>query len=152
MNTPTLTLNGIEYSVSKMNALDSLMLSRLVAPVLPAIFHDVIGGLVKAIRSKPGTDADKMNEVSLLLSTCEPVLQAIADMPDERWTKIITLCLGTVQRNTGKTWASIMPQGKLLFDDIDAADVLRLVVLVIQVNLKSFMKLLGDLSVEAPEQ
>lgn len=151
MEQPTITLSGIEYSVSKMNALDSLMLSRLVAPVLPAIFHDVVGGLVKVIQQS-GSQIDKMNEVSILLSTCEPVLQAIADMPDERWSKIISLCLGTVQRNTGKTWASIMRSGQLLFDDIDAADVMRLIIMVITVNLKSFTKLLGDLSVEPSQQ
>lgn len=114
---------GKEYDFGKLNARQQLHLVRKLAPIFATIPPPADGKL------EPGR-------------ALVEIAQKLCDMKQDDVDYIITLCMSTVKRQEGTTWALVQAPGtnRLMFEDIDSdLDLLmQLTMKVVEENLGSF--------------
>lgn len=82
-------------------------------------------------------------EVSLddWVAVAGPVMDVVSKMQDDDVEKVITTCLRAVEREQGSAWAPVMSSaGQIMFEDIDQAEMVRLVLHVLRHNLSNFAR------------
>lgn len=115
------TINGKQYRIGKLNAMQQFHVARRVAPALT--------GLVSVFG---GASADRADFAKAL----GPLADAVARMPDADAEYVLGTCLAVVSRQTDPTtWAPVWREGLLVFDDIDLKAMMQLAAKVIQGNL-----------------
>lgn len=135
-----LVLGENEYIIGRLDMFQSLNLTRLAAPFLPVLFNDVFKNVIKSLfESKKLKEAkidDVLNEISVAITVCEPVLIRFAQLPQDDFNTIIKTCLSCVERKQDKHWFKVMESGVLRFTDIDQYEVLNLCFRVIVRELR----------------
>lgn len=152
-------INGIEYTIGRLNAVDQFHVSRKIAPIVPKlmpIIAEVAKGDLsktiaaieaqKALKSTENADdqeSTEQSDVNADLSDLEPLAEAfsplmdvIAQMPEEDANYIIFKCLGVVKRGG----AAVCRNNTIMFDDIDMTQLLPLVIATIRINLGNFIQ------------
>lgn len=141
------TLDGSEYLVNRLDLFEAMNLSRVCAPILPVLFHEVLSRVALAVlKSKPegeATPEDRIAEIGALIQLSTPILKAIAAMPREDFDGVIKTALGCVERQVGKKWQKVMKDGVLVFDDIDQQMAFTLVIHVLARELRPTIAALG---------
>ena len=136
-----------EYMIGRLDLFEASNLSRLCAPILPVLFHEVLSRValevLKSKDSETATPEERITEIGQLISICEPVLKAIADMKRADFETVLRTALSCVERKQGKTWAKVMPDGVLAFDDIDVQTCFTLVIHVLSRELRPTIAALG---------
>ena len=138
-----ITINGIPYRTGRLNAIKQFHVMRRVMPVIAASGP----ALQTALAGLQGTgEAD----LAKLFDALGPIADAVGNLSDEASNFVIGTCLGVVTTNrVGSVWAPLAnAQGALMFDDLPLASVLKLVMLVLQENLGSFLADIGGSSNE----
>lgn len=69
-----------------------------------------------------------------------PMADVLSKMSDEDADYITKTCLSIVQRKQGMEWVSLMSDSRLMFDDLDAFEMMLLSFFVIRRNLANFMQ------------
>lgn len=75
-----------------------------------------------------------------------PVMQVVSNMKDEDFEYVVNACLSVAERYQAigaGVWSPVLspkPEQRVMFDDMDQAEVLRLVVEVLRSNLANFAK------------
>ena len=125
-----ITIGGHEYSIGKMNAIKQFHLARRLAPAIAAI---------SSVYVHPGGTGDA-NGADFFAAIAGPLSSALASMSDEEVEQIIFPCLAVVQRKDGAAWAPVKAKGQnaLMYQDINAGELLQLVIAVAKENLGSF--------------
>lgn len=123
-------IKGIQYRTAKLSVFDQLKVSRKLLPVLAGVLADFQG--IKA--AAEGGDVYKAMETAL-----PKIADSLADMSEEDTNAIIFPCLAVVSRKNGNTWAPVMSQGQLMFDDIDLIGMLQMVGRVVGDSLGNFL-------------
>ena len=152
-------INGIDYSIGRLNAVDQFHVSRKIAPIVPKLMPIIAevakGDLSKTIAAIEAQNAHKSTEneddqeapeqsdVDADLSDLEPLAEAfsplmdvIAQMPEEDVNYIIFKCLGVVKRGG----AVVCRNNTIMFDDIDMTQLLPLVIATIRINMGNFIQ------------
>lgn len=141
------SVGGIEYLIGRLDLFDSMNLSRIAAPILPILFHEVLSKVaLEVMNSKDEKDAtpeDRIEEIGRLIYLSTPILQAIAKMPRSDFDTVIQTALSCVERKVGKTWQKVMKEGVLAFDDIDQQTAFTLVIHVLTRELRPTIAALG---------
>lgn len=140
--TKRVLLNGSEYVIGRLDTFQALEVVRLAAPVLPILFSGIFDGLLKLTQEKhrgepdrPGADLD---EVVTLLSVSEPLLKAVAAMPQDDFKRIVSTCLSCVEKKSGeRSYRSVIANG-VPFSDLGAADALMLTLHVLTREVRPF--------------
>lgn len=139
-------LNGQMYSIGRLSAKQQFHVSRRIAPVIPPM---IPAFLKLAEKLKDVKDEDGEAGVKALLAgdladmggALQPFADAIAALKDADADYVIDTCLTVVQRRQNTGWARVMSQDKvLMFQEMDMAVILPLVVQVIVVNLGPFIQ------------
>lgn len=123
-------IKGVNYRTSKLSVFDQLKVSRKLLPILAGMMSDFQN--IKAAAN--GGDVYKAMEKVL-----PKIAESLADMSEEDTNAIIFPCLSVVARQSGKTWAPVMNQNELMFDDIDLMSMLQLVGRVVGDSLGNFL-------------
>lgn len=137
-----------EYTIGRLNALDQFHVSRKIAPIIPTLMPIITevakGDFAKVIESIEADDS-KSDEVSEskdlsglqpLAEALEPFMEAFAKMPEEDVNYIIHKCLAVVKRGS-----AIVCRGQsIMFDDLEMAQILPLVIAVIRVSMSNFIQ------------
>lgn len=125
-----ITVGTHEYSIGKMNAIKQFHLARRLAPAIAAI---------TSIHIQPGGTGDT-NGADFFGAIAGPLSSALAKMSDDEIEQIIFPCLAVVQRKEGVAWTAVKAKGQnvLMYEDINAGDLLQLVIAVAKENLGSF--------------
>lgn len=135
-----ISVGGHTYILGRLDMFEALDVCRRAAPVLPILFHEVLSKVaLEVLKSKDeatSTAEDRIDELGKLIYLSAPALQAIAAMPRDDYLTIIRVCLSCVERRVGKTWAKVVVDGSLMFQDIEQADVLQLVIRVLGRELR----------------
>lgn len=130
-----LTLNGLEFSIGRLDLFDALNVSRIVAPILPVLLSETLGALVQAMDKSKSVDdaseADRISELARLIVLCEPVFKSIASMPRADFESVVKTCLSACEIRVGKSWSRVVQNGQMMFDNIDQTTALILCVQVI---------------------
>jgi len=121
-------IDGTTYRTNrKLSAFEQLHVARRVAPLITR--------LVPSAQSSGDTGPT-------FLSMMGPIIDGLSQMPDEDVNYIINHCASVVQRaQGGGIWAPIwnVPAGRLMFEDLDGMQLLRIAIIVMQENLANFM-------------
>ncbi|WP_276724201.1 MULTISPECIES: phage tail assembly chaperone [Pantoea] len=123
-------IKGVQYRTAKLSVFDQLKVSRKLLPVLAGMLADFQG--IKA--AAEGGNVYKTMETAL-----PKIADSLAGMSDEDTNAIIFPCLSVVSRKNGNTWAPVMSQGALMFDDIDLMSMLQMVGRVVGDSLGNFL-------------
>ena len=123
-------IKGVQYRTAKLSVFDQLKVSRKLLPVLAGMLADFKG--IKA--AAEGGDVYKAMETAL-----PKIADSLAGMSDEDTNAIIFPCLSVVSRKNGSTWAPVMSQGALMFDDIDLMSMLQMVGRLVGDSLGNFL-------------
>lgn len=141
------TVGGIEYMVGRLDLFEAMNLSRICAPILPVLFHEVLSRVALAVLQSKDEEAatpeERIAEIGTLIQLSTPILKAIAAMPREDFDAVIKTSLGCIERRVGKTWQKVMKDGVLAFDDIDQQMAFTLVVHVLARELRPTIAALG---------
>ncbi|MEA1228765.1 hypothetical protein ODQ17_05260 [Acinetobacter sp. IRS14] len=133
-------INGIEYTIGRLNAVDQFHVSRKVAPIVPKLMPIIAevakGDLAKAIDSIDGGKRGDLTDLQPLADSLSPLMEAFAQMPDEDVNYIIFKCLSVAKRGG----AVVCRNNTIMFDDIDMTQLLPLVIATIRVNLGNFIQ------------
>lgn len=135
-----LEINGNEYSIGRLNALDQLHVSRKIAPIIPTLMPIISeiakGDLEKTIEAIEGGDNDSLPSLEPLTEALSPLMEAFATMPEDDVNYITHKCLSVVKRN-----GAVVCRGQsIMFDDLDMMQILPLVIAVIRTNLGNFIQ------------
>ncbi|MDE9411922.1 MULTISPECIES: phage tail assembly chaperone [Acinetobacter calcoaceticus/baumannii complex] len=136
------------YTIGRLNALDQFHVSRKIAPIIPTLmpiitevakgdFINVIES-IEAVDGKNGEAVDGKDLTGLqpLAEALEPFMEAFAKMPEDDVNYIIHKCLAVVKRGS-----AIVCRGQsIMFDDLDMAQILPLVIAVIRVSMANFIQ------------
>ena len=133
-------INGIEYTIGRLNALDQSHVSRKIAPIIPKLMPIIAevakGDLDKAIAAIDGGESGDLSDLQPLADALSPLMDAIAQMPENDVNYVIYKCLGVVNRGG----AAVCRNNTIMFDDIDMAHLLPLVIATIRVNMGNFIR------------
>lgn len=136
------------YTIGRLNALDQSHVSRKIAPIIPTlmpIITEVAKGdfakVIESIEAVDGKDDEAVDGKDLtglqpLAEALEPFMEAFAKMPEDDVNYIIHKCLSVVKRGS-----AIVCRGQsIMFDDLDMAQILPLVIAVIRVSMANFIQ------------
>jgi len=124
-------LNGHEYSLGRMSAMQQFHVSRRIAPIIPALIPVFL-----RFRESGKAPTEDLEGMAVAL---QPLADGLAALKDEDAEYVIGACLSVVQRKQPTGWARVW-NGGLMFDDMDLATILPLVVQVITANLGPFIQ------------
>jgi len=136
MNKPPFPLGEHQYHIGKLNAMKQFHITRRLAPALATV-----GMSVAQLKELKGLD-----DMASLLG---PVSGVLAAMEDKDADYIIFTCLAVVTRvqSDGRPAPiTVAGENRLMFEDINMPQMLRLVFEVVRENMAGFMQELGDLS------
>jgi hypothetical protein len=142
-------INGATYRIGRLNARQQWNVVRrlgsLFAAAKPAASLWLENADQEADDTKP---LDKAKIIDGVFDAVGPLAAALGELSDETSDYVLNTCLSAVQVNRmGSTWAPVVSrQGQLMFDDLDLATTLRLVMLVLQENLTSFLSAMSGSS------
>ncbi|WP_312058778.1 phage tail assembly chaperone [Pantoea septica] len=123
-------IKGIQYRAAKLSVFDQLKVSRKLLPVLAGL----LGDFQSIQAATKGGDIYKAMETTL-----PKIADALAALSEEDTNAILFPCLSVVARKNGTTWAPVMSQGVMMFDDIDLMSMLQLVGRVVVDSLGNFL-------------
>ena len=140
-------LGGRVYLIGRLDLFDAMNVSRLVSPILPVLFHEVLSKVAFAVlQSKDEDEAtpeERIEEVGRLIHLSAPVLRAIAGMPRADFETVIRTSLRCVERKVGKNWQRVVTDAGLAFDDVDQQTAFTLVIHVLARELRPTIAALG---------
>lgn len=126
-------VGGKKYRVGKLDLMMQWHMTRRLAPVLAA------AGISLAMLSE---GSKKLSLIDFLPSL-GPIANIMSMMTDEQSNYIIYNCLDVVMRKEGDQWAKLTNGQVLMYQDLDLAMMLRLVVEVLKHSLENFTQELG---------
>ncbi|MBB3006041.1 phage tail assembly chaperone [Cupriavidus alkaliphilus] len=124
-------LAGNRYSLGRLNAMQQFHVSRRIAPIVPTLIPVFLR--VRA-SGKPLTD-----DLEGLAAALQPLADGLAALKDEDAEYVFGTCLSVVQRQQQTGWARVWSGSQTMFEDMDLAVTLPLVVQVITANLGPFI-------------
>ncbi|HFX6333865.1 TPA: phage tail assembly chaperone [Acinetobacter nosocomialis] len=153
-------INGIEYTIGRLNAVDQFHVSRKIAPIVPKLMPIIAevakGHLTKVIaaieaneekvkKAKESGEVEEnfqdpeanpdLDDLTPLADAFSPLMEVLASMPEEDVNFIIYKCLSVVKRGG----AVVCRNNTIMFDDLDMTQLLPLVIATIRINLGNFI-------------
>lgn len=133
-------INGIEYTIGRLNAVDQFHVSRKIAPIVPKLMPIIAevakGDLAKVIDSLNEEENGDLAELQPLADALSPFMEAIAQMPAEDVDFIIFKCLSVAKRGG----AVVCRNNSIMFDNLGMTELLPLVIATIRLNLGNFIQ------------
>lgn len=121
-----ITVAGNTYKVGKLTLRDSFELTRLVLPIIPVAFTELVLTIRQKTESGELSNQGGAEAISTLLAISEPVLDRIAKMPPDDFWRVVMLAMGCAERKVEKGWAKVVRDGQVMFSDIGTAEALRI--------------------------
>ncbi|HFF2644330.1 phage tail assembly chaperone [Acinetobacter nosocomialis] len=153
-------INGIEYTIGRLNAVDQFHVSRKIAPIVPKLMPIIAevakGDLTKAIaaieaneekikKAEESSEVEKitqepeaipdLDDLTPLADAFSPLMEVFASMPEEDVNFIIYKCLSVVKRGG----AVVCRNNSIMFDNLGMTELLPLVIATIRINLGNFI-------------
>lgn len=133
-------INGIEYTIGRLNAVDQFHVSRKISPLVPKLMPLIAevakGDLDKAIEAIDNGGNGDLTDLQPLADALSPFMEAFALMPEDDVNYIIYKCLSVAKRNG----AVVCRNNTIMFDDMEMAQILPIVIATIRVNLGNFIQ------------
>lgn len=124
-------VNGARYQIGKLSAMQQFHLGRRLGPAL------IMAGIgIDMLRKGMRPDMDD------IIAIAQPILEVLSKMDDKEAEYIIFTALRAVSIQQGDKYAPLMTAdgARLMFENIEMPDMMRLVGEVIKDNLGNFLK------------
>lgn len=133
-------LNGHEYVIGRLNALDQLHVSRKISPLVPTLMPIISeiakGDLEKTIKAIEDGDNEELTGLEPLAEALSPLMEAFSNLPEKDVNYVVHKCLSVVKRG-----GAVVCRGEsIMFDDLDMEHILPLALAVIRINLGNFIQ------------
>lgn len=133
-------LNGHEYVIGRLNALDQLHVSRKISPLVPTLMPIISeiakGDLEKTIKAIEDGDNEELSGLEPLAEALSPLMEAFSNLPEKDVNYVVHKCLSVVKRG-----GAVVCRGEsIMFDDLDMEHILPLALAVIRINLGNFIQ------------
>lgn len=136
----TKVIDGHEFRVGQLNVFDALHVVRLISPLLPSIFGEVMQSVLTLIQSSKdegtATLEERYSEVVPLLKSLEPFFVNVAYMPRSSFESVVKTCLSVVELRQDKVYSPVMVDGQLMFSNLGMGTIMQLVLTVIQREIR----------------
>ena len=133
-------INGIEYTIGRLNAVDQFHVSRKISPLVPKLMPLIAevakGDLDKAIKAIESDGKGDLKDLQPLADALSPFMEAFALMPEDDVNYIIYKCLSVSKRDG----AVVCRNNTIMFDDMEMAQILPIVIATIRINLGNFIQ------------
>lgn len=130
----TIVVNNIEYSIGKLDVKKQFHIGRRLAPMFTAWMA------ASGVLSSGGKKEKSVTDIA------GPIVDALADMSDVDADFIIDGCLDVIRRKDGTGWQRVRAKGVMMYEDIDAVDMIQLVVAVVNRDIAGFFPKLVSLA------
>lgn len=127
-----ITIVGNTYRYGKLNAFQQFHIERRIMPLVFSALPVFFG-----VAGKTEESATSFQDI---LEKSRPLADVLSKMSDEDADYVTRTCLSVIQRKQGMEWVSLMSDGRLMFDDLDAFETVLLSFFVIRRNLANFMQ------------
>lgn len=127
-----ITIAGHTYRYGKLNAFQQFHIERRILPLVLTAFPVFFGN--------GADDGDGIVSFRDVMARSRPLADVLSKMSDEDADYVTSTCLSIIQRKQGMEWVSLMSDGRLMFDDLDAFETVLLCFFVIRRNLANFMQ------------
>ena len=127
-----ITIAGNTYRYGKLNAFQQFHIERRILPLVLSAFPVFFGTDTK--------NEDSAVSFREMMEKSRPLADVLSKMSDEDADYVTSTCLSVIQRKQGMEWVSLMSDGRLMFDDLDAFETVLLSFFVIRRNLANFMQ------------
>lgn len=142
-------VGGRKYQSRKLNAFQQFHLARKLAPAA-APFVEAVQPLIGVYLASQGAAEGGLPALGQMLSSVEPFLKVLANLPADDCDFVLTECLKVTSRadDKGGGWSPVWNDGAkaMMFDDIDMAAMLSIAGHVIKDNLAGFTSALSQIS------
>lgn len=128
------TINGMNFSIGKLNAMQQLHLVRRIAPIATSLIEAVGTGNLKQ-----ATERTEEENAAALAAMVGPLSEAAAALPEADVDWIMGTCLGVVERDMGANFAPVAIRGTIMQEDLPLPVLLQLVAAVVKENLGTFL-------------
>lgn len=133
-------LNGVRYQIGRMSVKDQFHVARKIAPVVAGLGRGYAMAAIAASSNSENTTQD-----GDLFEALTPVADILSKMQDAEVDYVLNKCLSVVAKWNGQSWAKVMSNGSMMFDDMDLSTMVQIVMEVVQSNLgPSLQGLLGQ--------
>lgn len=137
MNTHNVSVQGHDYVIGKLNAMDQFHITRRLAPMMANM------GITAAQLKKLSSGKPTQDQILALLG---PAVGTLSAMENDNVEYIIHKCMSVVHRvDSGKAQPVQAAPGRFMYDDIDMPVMLMLTYEVCKFNLQGFMSGLSGL-------
>lgn len=133
-------VNGHDYSIGRLNALDQLHVSRKIAPIIPTLMPIIAeiakGDLEKTIKAIEDGDNEELTGLEPLAEALTPLMEAFSNLPEADVEYVVHKCLSVVKRG-----GAVVCRGQsIMFDDLGMEHILPLTLAVVRTNLGNFIQ------------
>ena len=140
-----LEIKGQPHRTGRLNARQQFHVTRRLAPVMIARMQGIAAmAAIVGASARPAADAVEPEgqpplSGDALIAGFMPIANAIKALSDEEADYVITTCLSVCSKLVNGQAAPVQaPNGRLMFDDMDMAGMLKLVQAVVKENCESF--------------
>lgn len=147
MNTTEVTIDGIQYRIGALSALEQFHILRRLAPLLAHVRTmtatlDVVRR-VKAMQAEGQESAQEEQTAETFAAILAPIMETAATMPQENVDYIILRCLQVCQREVGDRWGPLVAADGLsfMYADMTMSTMLALVKETVTHNMGNFFDL-----------
>lgn len=130
------------FRIGRLDAMKQLHVARRLGPIMAGLGSSIMELLQQErpadAEGEEGGSAASMQKEAAMLALMAPIMDVVAEMPDETVDYIVRTCLSVVQRRQGDKWAPMMRGTNFMFQDVDMTLLIRLTVEVVKENLGGF--------------
>lgn len=129
-------VNGVNFRIGRLDAFTQFHIARRLAPIQLAM------GVSAAELAQKAT----ADESTIAAAIMGPIADIMSKMPQDDVDYILKSSLAVVSRKQGESWARVLVNGGLMFDDIRMKEMVRLTIAVIKENMDGFFGGLPDVT------
>lgn len=142
----TITVGDYEYRIGRLPPFKQFHIARRLAPLLAAMSKGAVNAFGEqqseapalVVRAESSNEQAEEQAQDSLIKFVQPIAEALASMSDADTEYVLNTCLAAVTRKQGERFAPVMVNARLMFQDIQLADMMQLTVAVVRENLGDF--------------
>lgn len=148
----TIVIGSREYRVGKLSLSDALHVARLIAPLAPSLFGEVLGHVAKLIEASKDENQvspdEYVDEIKNLFLASEPTLYRLSMMARNDFESVVNTCLSCVEVKHDRGFGRLVVDGALMYDDLDIVSALKLVMHVLAREIRPIIAVFFNSSEE----
>ncbi|KAA2237670.1 phage tail assembly chaperone [Salinarimonas soli] len=136
------TVGGHVYRAGRLDAMRAFHVTRRLTPIMSALAEMVPAARTAAPAEGEAAEGEAPGDAhAALIRMLEPVLGAVARLPDADVDYVLAASLGVCSRKVGELWAPVWPAGapRPMYDDITMPEMIQIAFHVLKGAIGPFL-------------